>query len=247
MQDERSETEHSEVESSEVEMSADVFEQDVASEIEVIDEDSDTTEHVVGHEEIDLITRLSGVLFVTTRPLGIDKLAPLLKVSEEEVADALEELKSSLIAAKLGFELINVGGAYQYRSLHSIKSTIQKMITPKMRRLSKAAAETLAVVAYKQPVTRAEIEAIRGVDALPTLRTLLDGTLVRIIGREDTPGSPALYGTTDKFLERFGLSDLGELPTIREVTELMDEPGESVEDEIEDTEEAFDEEEYVNN
>lgn len=153
-----------------------------------------------------------------------------------------------------------MGGSYQYRSLPSLKPTIQKMVTAKMKRLSKAAAETLAVVAYKQPVTRAEIEAIRGVDALPTLRTLLDGILIRIIGREDTPGSPALYGTTDKFLERFGLADLSELPTIREVTELMDEPsefdgelaneldGEEADDnEREDAEEASNEEEYASN
>ncbi len=238
---------HREDDQSEVAMGMEVLEQDLSLDMEAVEDDLDSTEQVLVNDDVDLITRLSGVLFVTTRPMGVDKLALLLKVSEEDVSDALEELKVSIIASKLGFELINVGGAYQYRSLPSIKSTIQKMITPKMKRLSKAAAETLAVVAYKQPVTRAEIEAIRGVDALPTLRTLLDGTLVRIIGREDTPGSPALYGTTDKFLERFGLSDLSELPTIREVTELMDEPGESVEDEIEDTEEAFDEEEYVNN
>ncbi len=218
------------------------------SEIQV----EDSLENMAENIEISLLTRLSGILFVTTKPLNVEKLSSYLKDSEEDILEALEELKANLVTANVGFELINVGGAYQYRSLPSLKSTIQTMITPKMKRLSKAAAETLAVVAYKQPVTRAEIEAIRGVDALPTLRTLIDGTLIRIIGREDTPGSPALYGTTDRFLERFGLSNLSELPTIREVTELMEEAGEgseeeNLEEEIEDTEETFNEEDHASN
>lgn len=206
-------------------------------------------------DEVDLITRLSSLLFVSARPMNTEKLISLLKVSEDDLFTSIEELKLSLEASKLGFELVNVGGAYQFRTIPSVKSTIQKLITPKMRRLSKAAAETLAVVAYKQPVTRAEIEAIRGVDALPTLKTLLDGSLVRIIGREDSPGSPALYGTTEKFLERFGLSNLSDLPTIREVTELasevMEDENEEETDDIDgepaDVQEAFHEEEHITN
>lgn len=209
--------------------------------------------------EVDLITGLSSLLFVSTRPMTVDKLVALLKCNEDQLMLTLDDLKLTLETAKLGFELVNVGGAYQLRTTAEVKSTIQKLVTPKMRRLSKAAAETLAVVAYKQPVTRAEIEAIRGVDALPTLKTLLDGSLIRIIGREDSAGSPALYGTTDKFLERFGLSNLSDLPTIREVTELaseaseedVDNDDESLEEdlreEVLDSLETLSEEEYVNN
>ena len=100
-------------------------------------------------------------------------------------------------------------------------------IRDRSKRLSKAAAETLAIVAYRQPVQKAEIEAIRGVDAIQTVKTLLDAKLIRIVGRDTTPGTPALYGTTDVFLEKFGLADLSELPSVRELKELESEPDES--------------------
>lgn len=191
-----------------------------------------SNEHIESEEtseeepvEPSLIEQVSAFLFVSNKPLSIEKLIELSGKTEEELLDALESVSEALDSAGLGFELIEVGGSFQLRSRAKMNKTLHRMITPKMKRLSKAAAESLAVIAYKQPVSKAEIEAIRGVDPLPTIRTLLDGKLIRIVGREDSPGSPALYGTTDFFLERFGLSDLSQLPTVRELGLMADEDG----------------------
>jgi segregation and condensation protein B len=181
------------------------------------------------HEEI------SAFLFVSSKPLSLEKLVELTRTDEEKVKHTIEFLMSSMQEANLGFELVEINNSFQFRTKPSLTKSLHKLITPKMKRLSKASAESLAVIAYKQPVSKAEIEAIRGVDPLPTIKTLLDGRLIRIVGREDTPGSPALYGTTDHFLERFGFRDLSELPTVKELTMLDDEQSEysSEEDESE--------------
>lgn len=165
-------------------------------------------------------------IFVALKPITISELCTLTKSSEEDVSTIVNSLVEELNGMQLGIELKTIGESYQLRTKPYLGKVLQRLITPKMKRLSKAAAETLAIIAYKQPVSKAEIEAIRGVDALPTLKTLIDGRLIRIVGREDTPGSPALYGTTEFFLERFGLKDLSELPTVREVRELADEMSE---------------------
>jgi segregation and condensation protein B len=172
------------------------------------------------HEEI------SAFLFVSSKPLSLEKLVELTKSDEDRIKDSLSFLMSSMHEANLGFELIEINNSFQFRTKPTLTKSLHKLITPKMKRLSKASAESLAVIAYKQPVSKAEIEAIRGVDPLPTIKTLLDGRLIRIVGREDTPGSPALYGTTDHFLERFGFRDLSELPTVKELTMLDDEQSE---------------------
>ena len=174
-----------------------------------------------------LSARIGALLFVSPRPLTVETLAELTRSEEDEVEAAIELLQNELREDVHGFSIFEVGGAWQMRTGAKNARVVQRLIPPRARRLSRAAAETLAVVAYKQPVQRAEIEAIRGVDALPTLRTLLDARLIRIVGREATPGQPALYGTTTTFLEKFGLRDLSDLPTVRELVELAEEPGES--------------------
>ncbi|MBP9838317.1 MAG: SMC-Scp complex subunit ScpB [Proteobacteria bacterium] len=176
--------------------------------------------------ELTLVAKISAILFVYSKPLTVNALSDLTDSSVEEIEIALDEL-SKLYADEIhGFSLVEVAGAYQLRTTPAAKSVVTRLIPPKARRLSKAAAETLAIIAYKQPLQKSEIESIRGVDAMPTLRTLLESKLIRIVGREDSAGQPALYGTTDIFLEKFGLKDLSELPTIREVIELNQEPGE---------------------
>ncbi len=176
--------------------------------------------------ESNIYEELSAYLFVSPKPLSIERITELTGFSDEEIRKKIDSINSALGEANLGFEIIEIQNSFQMRTRLSVKKALQKLITPKMKRLSKAAAETLAVIAYKQPVSKAEIEVIRGVDPVPTLRTLLDGKLIRIVGREDTPGSPALYGTTDHFLERFGLKSLSELPTIREL-DLFDQAEDS--------------------
>jgi segregation and condensation protein B len=178
-------------------------------------------------EELSLEAKLGSLLFVSTKPLNIETLAKASGGSLEDVESALENLSKKFEDQSVGFALQHVGGSWQFRSASAARKTINKLIPPKARRLSRAAAETLAVVAYRQPVQRAEIEAIRGVDALQTLKTLLDAKLVRIVGRDNSPGQPALYGTTEYFLQKFGLGDLSELPTIKELEELAEEPEES--------------------
>lgn len=178
-------------------------------------------------EPLPLPAQVASLLFVSLRPLSLEQLATLTHADPETIEEVISTLSAELSEERFGFGIEDVGGSYQLRTSPRAARVVQRLIPPKSRRLSRAAAETLAVVAYKQPVQRAEIETIRGVDALPTLRTLLDARLIRIVGREASPGQPALYGTTSVFLEKFGLRDLSELPTLRELVELSQEPGET--------------------
>lgn len=174
-----------------------------------------------------LKAKISSLLFVSARPLSTERIAEVCKSSEEEILDTIEDLKKELVVDKFGFSVFQIGDSWQFRTAPDLKKTINKLIPARSKKLSKAAAETLAIVAYRQPVQKAEIEAIRGVDAVQTVKTLLDAKLIRVVGRDTAPGTPALYGTTDVFLEKFGLSDLSQLPSVRELQELEQEPEES--------------------
>lgn len=197
---------------------------------ETIEGEGEPVVDVFSDAPISLREAVTALLFVAPRPLTAAQLAEHCEVSTESVEEVLTILQTELNALEVGYEIREIGGSWQFRTRASAARIITKLIPPRARKLSKAAAETLAVIAYKQPVPRSEIEAIRGVDALPTLKTLLDAKLIRVIGREDSVGHPALYGTTPTFLEKYGLRDLSELPTIREVVELKTEPGEVTED-----------------
>ena len=176
-----------------------------------------------------LNARISSLLFVAVKPLSVEQLAEASGARAERVEKALEEICDYFVDEIHGFSLKNAAGKWQLRTTCAASTYIHRLIPKTARKLSKAAAETLAVIAYKQPVQRAEIEAIRGVDALPTLKTLIDAKLIRIVGREQTAGQPALYGTTNTFLEKFGLSDLSQLPSAKELSQFLDEPGDVVE------------------
>lgn len=120
-----------------------------------------------------------------------------------------------------GLQLANVAGGYQFRTKEKCADWLKKLNVPKPMRLTSPSLETLAIVAYKQPIVRSEIEKIRGVDSGGVLKTLLERRLLRIVGRRDEPGQPLLYGTTKDFLEVFNLRTLKELPTLRDVEELL--------------------------
>lgn len=177
-------------------------------------------------EALPLIAQLSALLFVSPKSLRIEALRKATDAAEDEILSALELLAESYDTEVHGIELKEINGGWALRSSPRAARVIKRLIPPKAKQLSKAAAETLAVVAYKQPVHKADIEAIRGVDALPTLKTLLDAKLIKAIGREDTIGNPTLYGTTQTFLEKFGLRDLSQLPSIHDLEELEADPGE---------------------
>ena len=157
---------------------------------------------------------LEALLFATNDPLTPKKLADLIKGADaKDVRQALIELKENFDEQGRGFTIQEVASGFQILSREDYGDYIRELHrTYAQARLSQAALETLAIIAYKQPTLRAEIEAIRGVGAGPLLRTLIDRGLVKIVGRADTLGRPALYGTTKKFLERFNLKSLKELP-----------------------------------
>ncbi|MBI5853529.1 MAG: SMC-Scp complex subunit ScpB, partial [Planctomycetes bacterium] len=137
------------------------------------------------------------------------------------VEAALTRLGGELRAQGLPLEILLVDGAYRIATTPAVYPYLVRLKKlKKVERLTPAALETLAVIAYRQPVIRAEIEAIRGVKAGPVLKGLLDHKLVRVVGRADVPGHPLQYGTTQQFLDRFGLRSLDDLPTVQELKSL---------------------------
>lgn len=164
---------------------------------------------------------IEALVLVSETPLALEKIcAVLAEVEKSQVQDALDELIAEYEARQSGICLQEVAGGYQFRTRVELANWVKKLRGSKPASLSPASLETLAVVAYRQPIVKAEIESIRGVDVSAPLRGLLDKKLVRIVGRKDVPGKPMIYGTTRKFLEVFNLKDLSELPTLRELKEL---------------------------
>ncbi len=164
---------------------------------------------------------VEGLIFAHAEPLGARDLAVVVKDAPvETIESVLEELESEYHERARGFQLCRVAGGYQFRSLPEIAPWILEMKKTKPARLSRAALETLAIVAYNQPVTKSRIEQIRGVESSATLKSLLDRGLAEVVGRKDVPGRPMLYGTTHRFLEIFGLPDLASLPPAPELERL---------------------------
>lgn len=172
----------------------------------------------------ELQTILEALLFASDSPLAADKIVELLKdqgVLKAEIITGLNALRQDYENRQGGFLLQEVAGGYQFRTRPDLSEWVKRLKSIRPALLSSAGLETLAVIAYRQPVVKSEIDAVRGVDVGGTLKGLLDKKLVRIVGRKDVPGKPILYGTTKKFLETFHLNDLAELPTIRELKELQ--------------------------
>ncbi|MBX7145426.1 MAG: SMC-Scp complex subunit ScpB [Oligoflexia bacterium] len=175
---------------------------------------------------------MESMLFAHGEPISMELFAAVTKLEESELREALAVLKVQLEQGNRGIELSDVGGKYQLRTRLEHAAFIRELKSGKPRRLSNAALETLAVVAYRQPIVRSDIEKIRGVDVTPTLKTLLERRLVRIVGHQESVGQPALYGTTDDFLKIFGLSSLSQLPTLRDLKEFDRDPGEPGEEDL---------------
>lgn len=165
---------------------------------------------------------LEALLFVTDRPLPASRLATVLPVKEREVEDLVRELNDTYESTGRAFRIRNVAGGYRLFTQPEFESYIEALaVVTREARLSQAALETLAVVAYRQPVSKNDVEFVRGCDCDGVLRTLLTRRLVAIKGRSEAPGRPLLYVTTDRFLEYFGLSGLGDLPDWEEITALV--------------------------
>ncbi|HEY3236914.1 MAG TPA: SMC-Scp complex subunit ScpB [Polyangiaceae bacterium] len=164
---------------------------------------------------------LEAILFVSDRPLELKELARAARLDRKRTSELLEELRADY--AGRGLRIEEVGGGVVFRTNAIYAGSVRNFLAQRPVRLSRAQLETLAIVAYRQPITRPEVDDIRGVDSGPVLKGLLERELVRILGKKDEPGRPMLYGTTPTFLEFFGLQSLEQLPTLREFTELTDE------------------------
>jgi segregation and condensation protein B len=165
---------------------------------------------------------LEALLFVAEEPLALSKLQEILTDTDKAETEAsVRDLALRCEAEGRGIMVQEVAGGFRLATRPDVHPWIQRLQQVKPARLSRAALETLAIVAYRQPITRAEIEAIRGVAVDGVLRTLLERELVRMLGRKADAGRPMLYGTTQQFLEHFGLRELADLPTLREINELI--------------------------
>jgi segregation and condensation protein B len=161
---------------------------------------------------------VESLLFAAAEPVGIGKLEKIARgYDRKAIAGALGALAAEFEEGERGIRLVQVAGGWQLRTPRENAEFVRQLREQRPVRLSRPALETLAIVAYRQPVTRAEIEAIRGVDVDAVMATLLERRLVRVLGRKDVIGHPLLYGTSAEFLETFGLKDLKSLPTLDEL------------------------------
>ena len=172
-------------------------------------------------DEARLVPVLEGLLFAAGAPVPVARLVEALDGPERRlVVRALERLGERLETEGRGVRLVRVAGGYQLRTLAEHGPWIRRLLGAKPPRLSRALLETLAIIAYRQPCTKPEIEAIRGVDVDGVLSTLLERRMIRLMGRKEAPGRPILYGTTKEFLEVFSLPDLEALPPLKDLGEL---------------------------
>jgi len=164
---------------------------------------------------------IEALLFTSEKPITIEQMKEVLEEAElKDIKAAILELKSEYETLGRSFKVFEVAGGYQMVTEPMFAEYLKKFYRVKSKdKLSKPALETLAIIAYRQPITKAEMEDIRGVNVDGVINTLSDRLLIRITGRKDAPGRPILYGTTKEFLDRFGLSSLNELPKLSEFTE----------------------------
>lgn len=164
---------------------------------------------------------IEALILAAAEPIGAARLADIVPGCDAgRVRTLVGQLNDEYTAEGRAFRVESVAGGYQLRTRSEFAPYLQQLRTERPLRLSNAALETLAIIAYKQPATRAEIEHIRGVEVGAVLRGLLERHLIRLAGHREVPGRPLLYGTTRRFLEIFGLNALSDLPTLREIEEL---------------------------
>lgn len=168
-----------------------------------------------------LKTIIEALIFCSSSPLKQEKIKEIVKAEGKEIAQAVEELNQDYEKTERSFRIRKIAGGYQFYALSEFSSYLKELFKTKPIVLSSAALETLAMIAYRQPITRLEIENIRGVDSTGVIRTLLEKNLIKIIGKKEVIGRPLLYGTTPLFLKHFGLNSVSELPKMEELPGLL--------------------------
>jgi len=168
-------------------------------------------------------TVVEALLFVTDKPVTLDQLYEATGIERPRLEAALGELGGVHRDGVSGMVLTEVAGGWQLRTDAESGEFVRRFLRVKPHRLTRAALETLAIIAYRQPVTRPEIEDVRGIDSGAVVKALLERRLIKILGKKEEVGRPILYGTTREFLEFFALKDLSALPTLREFHELSEE------------------------
>jgi len=182
-------------------------------------------------EELERI--IEALLFASPEPLTIARIRSIVPgLEKQQVVEAINSLRQEYAGESRSFQIVEIGGGFQLTTKPDYAVWVGKLFEERSRqKLSRAALETLAIIAYKQPVMRSTIESIRGVNVDGVLRTLMERDLVRIVGRGEGPGRPLLFGTTRQFLIRFGLNRLSDLPKIEEIEELIASSGQTQADE----------------
>lgn len=166
------------------------------------------------------VRALTALIFAAETPLSLERLSTLLEMPRAELVLMIIELKQRFAMGQQGFYLAEVAGGYQFRTDPDLSVWLTRLNRERPPRFSPAALETLAIIAYRQPITRAEVEYLRGVDSGGVIRTLFERNFLRILGKKEVPGRPLMYGTNPHFLEFFGLNSLSDLPTLKEFSAL---------------------------
>ncbi len=173
-------------------------------------------------KHFDLKKAIESIIFISRQPVTVDKLAQVFPNTEKtDIRNCLTELVKEWGDLGRGFHLARISDGYQFRTCAEQSEHISNFNKKVKRfRLSKAALEVIAIIAYKQPITRLEVESIRGVDSSGIINALLEKRIIEIKGRKEVIGKPFIYGTTKEFLEVFGLIGLGDLPTLKEIEDI---------------------------
>jgi len=168
---------------------------------------------------------IESLIFVSQEPATLERLQAVVEgVPAADIQAAVDELVADCTADGRGIHIIRVGGGWLFSTKPAHDREVRKLLQiERKNRLSSASLETLAAIAYRQPVTQSEISAIRGVDSTGTLKTLLEKKLIKIVGRKKAPGNPLIYRTSDEFLLYLGLNSLDELPSEEEIAKILEE------------------------
>ncbi len=186
---------------------------------------------------------IEALIFASDEPLTVKQIQTIMgsseytglrfRIKEEEMLETIRSINEEYAQTNRPFRIIHIAGGYQCATQPEFADWLGRMIKEKSKRkLSQSVLESLSVIAYKQPVTKSELEAIRGVNADYAIHKLLERGLITIVGRAATPGRPLLYGTTNDFLKHFGINDLADLPKPREIDEILAEQSSEMEREI---------------